>query len=282
MGSTKVKVPAKINLTLDVIGYRNGYHDISSLVCPIDLYDTIEVKQNKDRCISVNQNWKNSGSDDADDYVYDAAVKFESEYEVTGVDINVEKMIPVGAGLGGSSADAAGTLIAMKEIFYKGADIFRLAGELGSDTPYMTVGGTAVLSGRGDKVLSLPPVPKMYLIIILDREQCPSRESYEEYDSIGKTYPTATEDAVRALKRGDVQGMLAVLKNDLTEGSCRIVPNIKWNIEALKDVGAEAALMTGSGSSVYGIFLSEKERDRAYKELYKAYGKMLIKAETIK
>lgn len=281
MGSTKVKVPAKINLTLDIIGYRNGYHDISSLVCPIDLYDTVTVKPNKDHCVYVEENWKNNGSDNDESYAYDAATVFESEYQMTGVDISVEKMIPVGAGLGGSSAECAGTLIALRDMFCKSADIFRLANELGSDTAYMTVGGTAVLSGRGDKVLPLPPVPKMYLIIITDREKCASGDSYSEYDAIGKTYEPVTDEAVRALKRGDVKGMLSVLKNDLTEASSRLVPNIKWNIEALKDAGAEVALMTGSGSSVYGIFLNEKDRDRAFKELHKAYGSMLIKAETV-
>lgn len=281
MKKVKVKIPAKINLTLDVLNASGGYHNINSFVCSINVYDVITVKKRKDGLITLSERGINSECETLNNNAYKAAASFINEFKTTGADVVLNKKIPVGGGLGGSSADIAGTLIAFKNLYNIKDDILPLANSLGSDSGYMIDGGAAIISGRGDKIKRLPRFKSLYLIIIPETEKCTSAESYKMFDEIGKTYEITTEKAVKAIEKSDMKEFFAALKNDLTEGSAAIIPSIKNNVENLKIAGADAALMTGSGSSSYGIFLKRKDRDKAYKKLYTKYGKRLIKAKTL-
>ncbi len=281
MKSVKIKIPAKINLTLDVLGVdEKGYHQLSSLVSSISLYDTIVLKKRKDGEIKLKEKGIKSGCLPTENNAVKAAKLF-LQNELCGVDIILKKKIPVGGGLGGSSADIAGVLKGLNKLFNAKTDLYGLANALGSDSAYMLNGGLAVLGGRGEKVKKVEGTLKLYLIIIKEKESISAKECYKEFDNQKVLYRPLTENAVQYLTACEYDNFIKSLKNDLTKSAVSFVPKIEENIITLKETGALNALMTGSGSSVYGVFRTKKDRDVAYKKLPALYKKVAIKAETL-
>ncbi len=280
MKKVVIKAPAKVNLTLDVLGVENGYHKIKTLVSTIDLYDTITIKKRKDSRINLIMKGVPVNCETTENNAYRAGKAFADKYKTLGVDIIVNKKIPVGAGLGGSSVDIAGVLNGMKRLYEK-EEVLSLANELGSDSGYLLDGGYAVLTGRGDKVDKKDIKEKLYLLIITDDKSITAKESYKLFDKQEKTYKPCTASAEKALKENDFYRFCLILKNDLTSASASKVEEIKANLIALKKAGASAQIMTGSGTAVYGIFPSKGQRQKAYKKLYPLYKKKLIKAQTV-
>ena len=280
MKKVTVKIPAKINLTLDVVGVNGGFHDIESLVTSVDIYDKITVKKRTDKKITLTEKGVLSNCLTENNNAYKSAVLFMQTFRTDGVDIILDKSIPVGAGLGGSSADIAGTLLAMKKLFGIKKDVKPLADTLGSDSGYMLTGGPAIISGRGDKVISLKEKIKLYLLIITEDFSVSAKECYKTFDGLGEKLTPTTTDAVNAIHDGDFNAFTNALKNDLYLATKIMHPELEENVLALKDVGADVYLMTGSGSAVYGVFRAKKQRDLAYKTLYLKYQHKLIKAKT--
>ena len=162
MYSCKEKAYAKVNLTLDILGVKDGYHLLDSLVIALDLYDLITVKKRKDGKIRVFSRGEGSESiPEEKNNAYKAAVAFQSEFSCGGAEISVFKNIPVGAGLGGSSADAAGALRAMKKLFGVAPSpenerkILAIADGTGSDVRAMYTGGACRMRGRGETVTDI-------------------------------------------------------------------------------------------------------------------------------
>lgn len=281
MKKVKVKVPAKINLTLDILGVKDGYHIIDSLVVSVDVYDTVTVKPRKENLLNVTFDGIPVGIAHKNSNAYYAAEKFRKEFSTGGADITIKRNIPVAAGLGGSSADIAGVLSAMKKLYKVKRDISFIANDLGSDAAYMLKGGYAVIKNRGEQVEPLENIKRdFYILIVLGKSGVSAGDSYKTYDKINKTYAKSTPIAVKLLTENDADNFLTTLKNDLYEGSCAILPEIKQTAERLKEYGA--AVMTGSGSAVYGIYKTKRCRDKAYKALFSEYGDRLIKAKTVK
>ena len=281
MKKVSYKIPAKVNLTLDVLGTTQGFHDIKSLVASINVYDTVSVKKRNDNLITLSITGKQVDCDIFDNNAYKAAKMFMEKFGTTGVDITIKKDIPIGGGLGGSSADIAGVLKCMEALFNTGKKLAPLANNLGSDSAYMLEGGYAVITGRGDKIAKKDIEKVLYLIIIPEQKSTSARAVYKAYDKIAKQTKPCTMAAVHALKENDVQKYKTVAKNDLTEGALTFVPEIYGNVYALKKAGALTALMTGSGSCTFGVFDSAKDRQKALNKLKGLYGSNLIKAQTI-
>ncbi len=280
MKKVKIRIPAKINLTLDIEGTRDGYHLLESLVASVDVYDTVRIRARKENVISVSFCGMNVGVKEKNSNAYFAAESFRKEFGVGGAEIVIERNIPVGAGLGSSSADIAGVLLGMAKLYGISRDLSQIASGLGSDVAYMLKGGYAVMRGRGEKVESISGVKRrFYVLIVTATSGVSTLESYKNYDKIGKLYPKNTSAAVSLLKEDDADNFFTVLKNDLFESSASLLPEIKNTLERLKKYGA--AVMTGSGSAVYGIYKTKRERDKVYKELFSEYGDRLIKAETL-
>lgn len=280
MKKITLNAPAKINLTLDILGVTKGFHDIKSLVTSIDLYDIITVKKRKDGKITLVCEGLPVDCAPADNNAFKAAMLFKETFGTLGVDIKIIKRIPVGGGLGGSSADIAGVLRAMKALYNVDGDLLPLANALGSDSGYMLGGGYAVIEGRGDKITKKEIDAKLYYLLITEKTLISARASYKKYDLLGKTYKHCTVAAEKALKSGDYEKFYSVIKNDLQPASTEILPEIAINQRLLIKAGAPVALMTGSGSAVYGVFNDKKERDKAYKKLKPLLGENLIKAQT--
>lgn len=280
MKKAKIKVPAKINLTLDIEGAKDGYHVLESLVASVDIFDTVCVKARKDNLIKVAFGGVPVGNNGKKSNAYRAAESFKREFGTGGVDIYIDRQIPVGAGLGSSSADIAGVLSAMRKLYKVNRDVTYIANGLGSDVAYMMKGGYAVMRGRGERVEQIEGVKRtFYLLIVIGKSGVSTVESYKGYDKIGKLYPKNTSAAVKLLKEDDPDNFFTVLKNDLYESSSTILPEISETLDCLKEYGA--AVMTGSGSAVYGIYETKKERDKAYKIFYPDFGERMIKAKTV-
>ncbi len=280
MKKVKVKTPAKINLTLDITGAKNGYHVIESLVASIDVFDVIRVKKRKDNYIGVSFSGLPSGVADEKSNAYLAAKAFVKEFGTGGAEITIERHIPAAAGLGGSSADIAGVLAAMGKLYRINRDLSYIANGLGSDVAYMLKCGYAVIKDRGEIVESVSGVKNMfYILIVAGSQGVSTSESYKGYDKIGKSYRRRTAAAVNFLREDDCENFFKVLKNDLYFSSARILPEIKGTLARLKKFGA--AVMTGSGSAVYGIYKTKRARDKVYKALLSDYGDRLIKAKTL-
>ena len=280
MKKVVIKAPAKVNLTLDVLGAEGGYHKIKTLVSTIDIFDKIIIKKRKDSRVNLIMKGFPVDCEMTDNNAYKAAKAYVDKHKTLGVDIVINKKIPVASGLGGSSADIAGVLNGMKQL-YEEQEVLSIANELGSDSGYLLNGGYAVLTGKGDKVDRKDIDEKLYLLLITEEKKISSKESYKLFDKQAKTYKPCTASAEKALKDKDFFRFYMILKNDLLNASSTKVEEIKANLVALKKAGASAQVMTGSGSAVFGIFESKRARQKAYKKLYPLYKKSLIKVQTI-
>lgn len=281
MRKIKIKTPAKVNFTLDVTGVKNGYHVIKSLVATVNVYDTITLIKRNDKRITLKEMGKKSGCSVVDNNAFKAVKAFKDEFLTGGVDIILEKNIPVGGGMGGSSADIAGVLNGMKALFKPDADVKPLADALGSDSGYMLSGGWAIISDRGNVVDKVDVNAKLYLIILYEEDIISARECYKTFDKIGEYSPECTDIAVDKLLKGDMDEFLRLCKNDLFNPAKELLPKVSENLSALILSGTQKAVMTGSGSAVFAIFKSAKERDKSYKKLLPLYGEKLIKANTL-
>jgi len=281
MKKLTVKIPAKINLILDVLGTDGNYHQLQSFVASINVYDTVTVKARTDEKITLKMQGVKVDCPISKNNAYKAVKLFKKTFKCTGVDVVVNKSIPVGAGLGGSSADIAGVLKAMKGVYGITESVLPLANDLGSDAGYMLTGGYALMQGRGENIIYEKIGVPLYFLLITENNSCSAKECYKEFDKQNKTYTPTAKDGINALKNGDYDGFYSAIKNDLTAAATTFVPQITSNIEMLKKAGAKGVAMTGSGSVCFAVFDSKKERDRVYKKLKPIYNEQLLKAQTV-
>lgn len=260
MNSVRVKSYAKINLTLDILGVTDGFHMIDSVVASIDLCDVVTAKKRKDGLISIAMHGEGS---EAIAYENNNAVKaaeaFVKRFGTCGADITVWKNIPVGAGLGGSSADVAGVLNAMAKL-YKTTDFAALkeiADGLGSDCGYMLTGGWARISGRGQIVKRLDSKLKLDIGLLVPKSGVSTAECYRACDRLPRGTFTSgqAEEAVIACDR---EGLCASLSNGLAAAACSLNGDVGEAIAELEGFAPLGVNMTGSGSGVYAVFENDQ------------------------
>lgn len=258
MKSVSVRSYAKLNLSLEITGFDGGYHRLDSLVASIDLSDSLRLAKRKDKLVNVYMHGRGSEAIPAES---NAAVKagelFVKKYGVCGADITVFKDIPMGGGLGGSSADAAGVLNGMAKLYAvedeKG--LKELADSLGSDTGYMLHGGFARMTGRGEKVWRLPVNPVLYFLLLCPSSSVSTGQCYALYDELGQAEKKgATQTCIEALLKGDLSGMGGAFYNSLFLPACKLNGEVA---QAVRDLAAFSPLgygMTGSGSCAFALF----------------------------
>lgn len=259
MNYIKLKAHAKINLSLDVTGTEGGYHLIDSVVTTIDLSDVIAVKKRRDKLVSVTMHGMGSENISfGENNAVRAAEAFVRQYGTNGADITVWKNIPLGAGLGGSSADVAGVLNAMKALY--GADeegVKDIADSLGSDCGYMIYGGYARMRGRGERVQLLDGGPKLDVGIIFPRGGVSTAACYSLFDSVGS--PSSSSDKVLgAVLRGDKAELGRALHNGLYAPAKALNGEIERAYAELAAFDPLGVCMSGSGSAVYAIFENDQ------------------------
>lgn len=278
MNYCKVKAGAKINLTLDITGVSGGYHLLDSLVVSLDLSDLIAAKRRKDGAIKVYS--RGEGTEllpETENNAYKAAKLFAEEFQTGGAELKIYKNIPVGAGLGGSSADAAGALHAMRQLYLKEITpeteerILKIADRTGSDTRAMYLGGAVRMRGRGEiaeRIFRQSGQPrekkKLYFLLICPRTGVSTPKCFQGYDRGGIVYPPATKSAVEKYENGDVAGLGNLIKNDLRAAACELNADVKQAIEEAEWFSPLGAGMTGSGSAAYALFDTREMLDWAF------------------
>lgn len=260
MNSVRVKSYAKINLTLDITGVSDGYHMIDSVVASIDLYDLITAKKRGDNLISVTMHGEGSESipHEANNAVL-AAERFVERFNCGGADITVWKNIPVGAGLGGSSADVAGVLNAMSKL-YKIDDfaaVKKIADGLGSDCGYMLTGGWARLFGRGERVRRLESKLKLDIGLLVPKSGVSTAQCYKLCDSLPRGQ-FASNGAEIAAVACDKEALGRSLSNSLTPAAVQLNPQVGECIKELKAFDPLGVNMSGSGSCVFAVFENDQ------------------------
>lgn len=254
--NASVKAYAKLNLTLCVTGIADGYHMLDSLVCSVDTFDLIKLKKRRDRLVGIEMHGRGTESlPFEENNAVKAAEAFMEKFGTNGADITVYKNIPVGAGLGGSSADISGVIRGMSRLYGAGgeSEIKALADTLGSDTGYMLTGGFARLTGRGERVERLNIERRLHFLLLVPKNGVSTAECYRLYDKTPHG-EASSSNALKALYSGDIAGFGANLNNDLYAPATILNPDVKRAYDELKAFNPLGVNMTGSGSGVYAIF----------------------------
>jgi 4-diphosphocytidyl-2-C-methyl-D-erythritol kinase len=254
--------PAKINLFLRVLRKRaDGYHDIFSLMQKITFYDEL-IFSPRPQGIVLNCPDSNLPADENNLVVRAARAIFAYCDYPFGMEITLIKKIPMTAGLGGGSSDAATTLMALNKICslkLKKHELIKIASKIGADVPFFVFGNAALASGIGDKLKHLRNLPQLNLILIKPRFELSTKMVYENLN-LRLTMGKNNYSIPRNLDLGDIiQG----LHNDLESVSLEIHPELADFKKMLLTHGALGALMSGSGPTVFGIFRNAKEAKKA-------------------
>ncbi len=247
LDKVRVKVCGKINLSLNITGISNGLHTLSSMVASVDVCDTVTVRDRLDDKVNLicNADYRID-----DNIVYKAVEALRKQFGQFGADIVVDKALPLAGGMGGSSADAAGVIVALSRLFdfdKRGLDMKKTCSLIGSDVYYMTRGGYAEIKGTGDRAEFFDIEREMGIVYIYGGELLTGKV-YSAFDALGGDEPINNGELLAALK----EGKKPQLNNMLTRAAMSLNDNIKRNADALSSIGLDPN-MTGSGSVVYAI-----------------------------
>lgn len=273
--TAQLKALAKINLGLDVIGRReNGYHDVRMVMQTIYLYDDVTIRKTENPGIVVKTNLSFLPVND-DNIAYKAARMLIDEFGIeSGVEITLEKHIPVAAGLAGGSSNAAAVLVGMNRIFdlkLSQKELMERGVKLGADVPYCVMRGTVLAEGIGEILSPLPPMPKCYILIAKPGINVSTKVVYEKLDSKPIENHPDIDAIIEGLEENDIYKVAASLGNVLEAVTIEDYPVIEEIKDAMKKAGALNAMMSGSGPTVFGIF-DDKKVAKAAKETIKAMG----------
>ncbi len=277
----KVKAFAKINLCLDVLRRKdNGYHEVEMVMTNVDIFDVLEIKELEEKKILL-KSYNTDLAMDETNLIYKAIALLQRETGKTfGVEILLEKNIPMEAGMAGGSADAAATLKAVNELFKLGVSderLLELGASLGADIPFCIMGGTVLASGIGEKLRRLSPLPKMKLLIVKPKAGLSTKKVYESLDIEGLNRA--------GFKHKDVREMVSVIESDeadktkieriaerlnniLEVPSIRLLPLISDIKQKMLENNCLGALMSGSGTAIFGIYENDEDMQKT-KEILK-------------
>lgn len=256
------KAYAKINLGLDVLRRReDGYHEVKMIMQTVDIFDTLTFTKKDEPGICLKVDNKEL-SEDKDNLIYRAAELLMKEADVKeGVTITLEKRIPIAAGMAGGSTDAAAAFHGINELFHLGYSLEELQAfgvTLGADIPYCLAGGTAISEGIGEILTKLPAPPQCTLVVAKPDINVSTKFVYENLHADTLTYHPDIDGMIEAIKEGSLQGITDRLGNVLETVTVLEYPIIEEIKNLMKKEGAENALMSGSGPTVFGIFTKEE------------------------
>lgn len=273
MKELKLKAMAKINLGLDVLKKReDGYHELRMIMQTIRLYDRVLLTVTEAPGIRVKTNLSFLPVNE-DNLVYRAANLLMEEFQIKkGLYINLEKHIPVAAGLAGGSSDAAAVLVGVNRLFRLGLtqqQLMERGVKLGADVPYCILRGTALAEGIGERLTALPaPVP-CFVLVAKPKAHVSTKYVYGNLKADELPYHPDIDGQIRDLEAGDFYGMAAKMGNVLetvTIPACPVIEEIK---NEMKQLGAVNAMMSGSGPTVFGLFDDKTKARKAYEKLKK-------------
>lgn len=268
------KAYAKLNISLDVADKRDdGYHNMVMVMQSISLCDDIHIELNESGRVSARSNFRFIPDDERNLAVKAAKIFFAKRGDAkTGAVISIKKHIPVGSGMGGGSADAAAVLRALNRAFgrpYSPEELAAIGAEVGSDVPFCVIGGTAFVRGRGEIVTPLPPFPKCKFVVCKPSFSVSTPELFKKLDKIPNRRHPDTAGIIEALKVNELDKISRRMYNVFEEVNDRRFRRVSEIKSVLLDHGALGAVMTGTGSAVFGVFDSSSKAENACAELKK-------------
>lgn len=269
MSILTLEAPAKLNLTLDVLGKRpDGYHDLKMVMQSIALTDTLRLEDNGGQGLRVRSNLHFLPCGEKN-LAAAAALRFYRALgrDPRGLDISISKSIPVCAGMAGGSSDAAAVLRALNgwegEPFTP-AELAQVGEQVGSDVPYCVLGGTALAEGRGEVLTPLSPLPPCWVVVCKPEFSVPTPELFGRIDGCRVRRRPDTDGVLAALEEGDLLGvamrMYNVFEDVLPERQRARVAEIK---NVLIQHGALGANMSGTGPTAFGLFNDREQGEQA-------------------
>ncbi|MCY8788076.1 4-(cytidine 5'-diphospho)-2-C-methyl-D-erythritol kinase [Bacillus inaquosorum] len=264
------KAPAKINLSLDVTRKRpDGYHEVEMIMTTIDLADRIELTELAEDEVRVSSH-NRFVPDDQRNLAYQAAKLIKDRYNVKkGVSIMITKVIPVAAGLAGGSSDAAATLRGLNKLWNLNLSAEKLAelgAEIGSDVSFCVYGGTALATGRGEKIKHISTPPHCWVILAKPTIGVSTAEVYRQLKLDDVEHPDV-QGMIEAIEEKSFQKMCSRLGNVLESVTLDMHPEVAMIKNQMKRFGADAVLMSGSGPTVFGLVQYESKVQRIYNGL---------------
>ncbi|WP_203248953.1 4-(cytidine 5'-diphospho)-2-C-methyl-D-erythritol kinase [Sporosarcina beigongshangi] len=264
------KAPAKINLTLDVLHKRpDGFHEVEMIMTTVDLADRVWIRPTDNGRITIKTS-ERFVPNDRKNLAYQAAELLQRQYGIKkGVEITLEKSIPVAAGLAGGSSDAAATLRGLNRLWNLGIgadELATLGSKIGSDVSFCVHGGTALAKGRGEIIKNLPAPPNCWVILAKPAISVSTADIYGNLDLSMVNHPR-TSSMIEALEMGDYDKMCASVGNVLEGVTMDLHPQVVMLKEQMRKFGADAVLMSGSGPTVFGLVKHESRVPRIYNGL---------------
>ena len=274
MKQVTVLAPAKLNLALDVVGLLpNGYHDLDMVMQNITLYERLTLRRAEEVQLRLPGSWVPVNEKNT------AVKAARAFFRYTGLagGVEIEKHIPVRAGMAGGSADAAGVLVGLNALYearLSTSELCALGAGIGADVPFALMGGTCRVQGVGDFLKALPPCPPCWFVIAMPSVGVSTPEAFARYDQMGS--PLHPDLAVQeaAIRAGDLAALCAAAGNALEHCSgAKETPHIR---AILDEQGALASLMTGSGAAVFGVFDREAKAQAARAALRQQYKQVYL------
>ena len=267
----KLRALAKINLGLDVLGKReDGYHEVRMIMQTINMYDQLDMDIKEEPGISITTNLPFIPTGESN-LVYKAIKLLTDEFGLEkGVKVDLQKFIPVAAGMAGGSSDAAAAMVGVNRLFGLGLsvrDLMERGVQIGADVPYCLLRGTALAEGIGEKLRSLPPCPNCYVLIGKPAVSVSTKLVYGRLDEQEITVHPEIDRMLEGLQWHNLNKIADNMGNVLEDVTIPAYPVIEEIKQHMKDHGAINAMMSGSGPTVFGLFEDKAIAERACEEL---------------
>ena len=279
-----LRARAKINLGLDVIRKRpDGYHDLRMVMQTVSLCDSVKLTATRAAGVRMKTNLRFLPTDSTN-HAYQAAQMLIDEFGIgQGVFIDLQKKIPVAAGLAGGSTDAAAVLEGMNRLFDLGLsqeELRERGVKIGADVPYCIMKGTALAEGIGDLLTPLARIPDCSIVIAKPDVRVSTKYVYTHLSLDEQTQHPKIDAQIEAIRQGDLKGMCALCGNVLEDVTIPAHPQIGVLKEEMRKGGALTAMMSGSGPSVFGIFEDQRSAETVCAKLrdprYQEQGRMQV------
>lgn len=267
MESMWINAPAKINIGLDVVGIReDGYHEVKMIMQSIRLFDRLTLTRKKDPGVRLTTNLKFLPTDD-NNLIVRCAKLLMKEFGIEGgLTIQLEKRIPVAAGLAGGSTDAASTMIAINQMYDLGmsnSQLMKRAVKIGADIPYCIMKGTALAEGIGEKLSTIPKLPNCTILIVKPKIHVSTKETYQDLVLNDELKHPDIDRMIEDMKQKDLRSLCSHMGNLLETVTIPAHPEIAEIKSFMMENGALGALMSGSGPTVFGIYTDKESAQKA-------------------
>ena len=283
--AVRMRTYAKLNLFLRVLGPRpDGYHEIETILHGIKLADDVEIIPTSSGKVEIEmtlaEHLRGEVPAQEENVIWEVASSLlERGARNDGVLIRIVKRIPIGAGLGGGSGNAAGALVVLNELWDTRLDneqLLKSAGALGSDVPYCIHGGTALATARGDELTPLPAPDALWFVLGISHEALFTKDIYEMWEALGAAPEVKSAPMTLALGGSDPAEIASLLHNDLESVVVRLRPELLNKKEVMLRAGALGSCITGSGPTVFAIARDEAHAQEIAVAVANAFDNVMV------